>query len=184
MCFYRFRVSGLSFILWAWFSGCSFFSAFALHSKEKKNYSYKENRVLVAPALTSAKTQSFEWGWQQHRPCWQKTAPEKPGRDRQILYLLLSNNAAAADLALDFTSRWSSTWNTSSPVFSCLRILCWGRPLGEALQWAEMLSGNSSFLPGIQLIWTSVSKLLLLFSVAGPLQSIPSASFCQLHCFP
>lgn len=37
--------------------------------KKKSNYSYKENRALVAPALTSAKAQSFAWGWQQHRPC-------------------------------------------------------------------------------------------------------------------
>lgn len=34
----------------------------------------------MAPALTSAKTQSFEWVWQQHRPCWQEAASEKAGR--------------------------------------------------------------------------------------------------------
>lgn len=36
MSLYRFRVSGLSFILWAWFSGRRFLSTFVLHSKEKK----------------------------------------------------------------------------------------------------------------------------------------------------
>lgn len=80
---------------------------------------------------------------------------------------MLSINAAAADLPLEFMNRWSSTWNTSGAVFSCLRTLF----------------TNSSFVPKTQVIWTSLSKLLLLFSVAGPLQSILSAFFLSTLLF-
>lgn len=73
--------------------------------KKKKNYSYKENRALVAPALTSAK-RVFLIGLAATQAILTGDYIRKiPGRDGQILYLLPSNNAATTDLALDFKSR-------------------------------------------------------------------------------